>query len=267
MIITMYLYTTDKKYAEEKTKEVIDTLAITNVMKITSEPYWKFSDMYVTCAATLGNFYPDDQLLDNIADVWWDHSESIGTSDTTPDNTMKISDLAMITLTIDRPPDYKYNMEGDALPIDWIRLDRMPVDPEAHIRLIRSLGEDVYYFVRKEPSSDNNSSVFKPENLVHRTDNPGSYHNRCLDESSEFGTFFEWYYMNSKALLEEYIRENSRFYNILIIKNESVDFLYYISNYDDQIAVKDYQGDFKEKYRKFIALKSRQFKARKDFVI
>ena len=102
MIINTFIYTTDEQTAIDKTKEILSLLEIKDIVSISSEPYWKYSDMTVTHTEIISNIYPDKDVLKRIADIWWEWESGnyIGTSDTTTDNTMHISDVAMIDLNI-----------------------------------------------------------------------------------------------------------------------------------------------------------------------
>ena len=68
-----------------------------------------------------------------------------------------------------------------------------------------------------------------------------------IEEWSEYGRNYEWYMVNDDALIKDYIAANSKSFNILILRKGSVDFLYYISAWDNTIAIRDYAGDFEDK--------------------
>ena len=108
MNINIFLYTTDEQTAINKTKEILTLLEIMNIVSISSEPYWKYSDMTVTHTTTISNIYPEIDILKRIADVWWgwESGDYIGTSDTTTDNKMHVSDVAMVDLSISKPDKY-----------------------------------------------------------------------------------------------------------------------------------------------------------------
>ena len=253
MIINIFLYTTDEQTAIDKTKEILSFLEIKDIVSISSELYWKFSDMTVTHTETISNIYPDKNILKRIADIWWgwESGDYIGTSDTTTDNTIHVSDVAMVDLSISKPDNYRSNSDGKSGYIEWYTADDLPSpsDTEGVLSLIKVLGNDVYYFVRKEPDTETAvSDLYLPEKLIYITDNPQSYRNLVIEEWSEYGRSYEWYRVNDAALIKEYITANSKSFNILILRKDSVDFLYYISAWDNIIAIRDYAGNFKDKY-------------------
>ena len=253
MIINTFIYTTDEQTAIDKTKEILTLLEINDIVSISSELYWKFSDMMVTHTETLSNIYPDKDVLKRIADIWWgwESGNYIGTSDTTTDNTMHISDVAMIDLSIIRPDNCRSNEDGEPEYIGWYTSEDLPSpsDTEGVFSLIKALENDVYYFVRKDPDTETSiSDVYTPEKLVYITNNPQSYRNLVIEKWSEYGRSYEWYMVNDAALIKEYITANSKSFNILILRKDSVDFLYYISAWDNIIAIRDYAGNFKDKY-------------------
>ena len=186
MIINIFLYTTDEQTAIDKTKEILSLLEIKDIVFISSEPYWKYSDMTVTHTETISNIYPDKDVLKRIADIWWgwESENYIGTSDTTADNTMHVSDVAMVDLSISKPDNYRSNADGELEYIEWYTSDDLP-------------------------SPSDTEGVF--------------------------------------SLIKEYIAANSKSFNILILRKDSVDFLYYISAWENIIAVRDYAGDFENK--------------------
>lgn len=55
MNINIFLYTTDEQTAIAKTKEILTLLEIKDIVSISPEPYWKFSDMTVTHTETISN--------------------------------------------------------------------------------------------------------------------------------------------------------------------------------------------------------------------
>ena len=69
MIINIFLYTTDEQTAIDKTKEILSLLEIKDIVSISSEPYWKYSDMTVTHTEIISNIYPDKDVLKRIADA------------------------------------------------------------------------------------------------------------------------------------------------------------------------------------------------------
>ena len=252
MNINIFLYTTDEQTAINKTKEILTLLEIMNIVSISSEPYWKYSDMTVTHTTTISNIYPKIDILKRIADVWWgwESGDYIGTSDTTTDNKMHVSDVAMVDLSISKPDNYRRNADGESGYIEWYTANDLPSpsDTEGVFSLIKALGNDVYFFVRKNSDTETtNPDLYIPEKLVYITDNPQSYRNLVIEEWSEYGHSYEWYMVNDAALIKEYIVANSKSFNILILRKGSVDFLYYISAWDHTIAIRDYAGDFEDK--------------------
>ena len=252
MIVNTFIYTTNEQTALDKTKEILTLLGIKDVISISSEPYWKYSDMTVTHTTTISNIYPDRSILKRIADIWWgwESDDYIGTSDTTTDNIMHVSNVAMIDLWINKPENWRRIVDGETEYVEWCTADDLPSpsDTEGVFSLIKALGNDVCYFVRREPDAETAvSNMYNPEKLVYITDNPQSYRNLVIEEWSEYGRSYEWYMVNDAPLIKEYIAANSKSFNILILRKDSVDFLYYISAWDNIIAVRDYAGDFEDK--------------------
>lgn len=98
MNISIYIYTQDNHYAEIKTKEVLNKLQICCEYTFSTEPYWKFSDMFVSSVEIKRNILPEDEQLQLIADKWEKYSNNILTSDTIVDNTIKVSDITMVNI-------------------------------------------------------------------------------------------------------------------------------------------------------------------------
>ena len=66
-----------------------------------AEPYWKFSDMFVSVVTTEDNTFPDSGNLSLIADKWEKYgNDSLLTSDTIIGNKIRINDIAMIDFEI-----------------------------------------------------------------------------------------------------------------------------------------------------------------------
>ncbi len=81
-----------------KTKEVIKNLQIKGEYTCFIEPYWKFSDMFVSNVETQCGTFPKNECLQRLANKWMESSDRVLTTDTIPDNTIKISDIAMIKI-------------------------------------------------------------------------------------------------------------------------------------------------------------------------
>lgn len=163
---------------------------------------------------------------------------------------MYVSDVAMVDLSISKPYNYRSNADERSGYIEWYTANDLPSpsDTEGVFSLIKALGNDVYFFVRKNSDIDTtNPDLYIPEKFVYITDNPQSYRNLVIEEWSEYGQSYEWYIVNDAALIKEYIAANAKCFNILIHRKDSVDFLYYISAWDHTIAIRDYAGDFEHK--------------------
>ena len=76
----------------------MEKLRICDEYTCSIEPYWKFPDMFLSVVESRCNILPKDQQLQLIADKWKKYSEFILTSDTIVDNTIKVSDIAMIDI-------------------------------------------------------------------------------------------------------------------------------------------------------------------------
>lgn len=77
-------------------REVIYKLGVFDKFTYSVEPYWKFSDMYLSVVETQCRL--KREYLQSIANIWEDYSDDILTSDTINGNVIKIKDVAMIDI-------------------------------------------------------------------------------------------------------------------------------------------------------------------------
>ena len=96
MIINTFIYTTDEQTAIDKTKEILSLLEIKDIVSISSELYWKFSDMYKAVVQSQSSL--KRECLQSIADICEDYSDDILTSDTITGNVIRLENIAMIDI-------------------------------------------------------------------------------------------------------------------------------------------------------------------------
>lgn len=100
MYILVFIYSDNEKYAKEKLNEVIEKLQISEILECYIEPYWKFEYMFIASIKTKMNIYPDERILEKVANKWERYSDDILTSDAITDNNINIDNIAMINIIL-----------------------------------------------------------------------------------------------------------------------------------------------------------------------